>query len=64
MKWEKERHIKKSSTFCISVDEDINIPMWEVRVDSLRKTKTKEVLCTCVHVEVMIYIKGCSMEKK
>jgi hypothetical protein len=47
MKWEKERHIKKSSTFCISVDEDINIPMWEVRVDSLKKTKTKEILCTC-----------------
>jgi hypothetical protein len=51
IKWEKERHIKKNSTFCISVDEDINIPMWEVRVDSLRKdiylAKTKEVLCTC-----------------
>jgi hypothetical protein len=51
IKWEKEKHIKKNSTFCISVDEDINIPMWEVRVDSLRKdiylAKTKEVLCTC-----------------
>lgn len=49
MKWEKERHIKKTSTFRISVDEDINIPVWEVRVDSLRKdiylAKKKEVLC-------------------
>jgi hypothetical protein len=27
----------KSSTFRISVDEDINVPKWEVIVDSLRK---------------------------
>jgi hypothetical protein len=51
MKWEKERHIKKSSTFRINVDEDINVLVWEVRADSLKKdiylAKTKNILCTC-----------------
>jgi hypothetical protein len=37
MKWEKERSIKKCSTFHISVDKDINLPKWDVRANSIRK---------------------------
>jgi hypothetical protein len=51
MKWEKERSIKKCSTFHISVDEDINLPKWDVRENSIKKdiylVRAKEALCTC-----------------
>jgi hypothetical protein len=37
MKWEKERHIKRSPTLLISVDENINLLKLEVKAKSLRK---------------------------
>jgi hypothetical protein len=37
MKWGKKRHIKRSPTLHISVDEDINLLKWEVKEKSLRK---------------------------
>jgi hypothetical protein len=51
MKWEKERHIKKNSTFHISVDEDIKRRKVGGESGFLKKrhisTKAKEFLCTC-----------------
>jgi len=48
MKWEKTRHIKRSPTLHINVDEDINLLKWEVKAISLKKdvylTKAKEAL--------------------